>query len=101
MQCTVRKYGDKNHKTYQVHRFVWECFHGVIPDGKVVDHINDNRGDNRLCNLQIMTQQENCKKSADNRDYTHVGNNHINRKCVKAINVDTQDEIYFKSMYAA
>jgi len=55
LQCTVRKYGDKNHKTYHVHRFVWECFHGVIPDGKVIDHINDNRGDNRLCNLQIMT----------------------------------------------
>ena len=36
-QCTVRKYGDKNHKTYFVHRFVWECFYGMIPDEKVID----------------------------------------------------------------
>ena len=48
----------------------WECFHDIIPDGKVVDHINDNKEDNRLCNLQVVTQQENCKKSAKNRDYS-------------------------------
>ena len=37
LQCTGRKYGDKNHKTYFVHRFVWECFYGMIPDEKVID----------------------------------------------------------------
>ena len=59
MKCTVRKYGAKNQKTHPVHRFVWECFHGVIPDGKVIDHISDNKEDNRLSNLQLMTQQKN------------------------------------------
>lgn len=76
IHCCVRRYGGKNQKTYRVHRFVWECFHGIIHDGKVIDHINDNTDDNRLCNLQIMTQQANCKKSAKNRDYSFAANNY-------------------------
>ena len=69
MKCCVRKYGGKQ-KTYFIHRFVWECFNGDIPVGKVIDHMNDDKEDNRLCNLQLMTKQQNCKKSAKNRDYT-------------------------------
>ena len=38
MLCSVRKLRQTGYKTYQVHRFVWECY-GVIPDGKVIDHI--------------------------------------------------------------
>ena len=33
MGCSVRKYGGRP-KGCQVHRFVWECFNGVIPEGK-------------------------------------------------------------------
>lgn len=100
-KCKVRKYGDKNQKTYQIHRFVWECYNGIIPNDKVINHINDKKEDNRLCNLRVVTQQENWKKSAKKRDYSFVANNHANRKSVMATNVETKDEIYFKSMYAA
>jgi len=99
LNVCVKKYGNKQ-KTYQVHRFVWECFNGVIPDGKEIDHINSNKEDNRLCNLQLLTRQQNCKKSAKDRDYTFVAKNHENRKCVKATNKDTNEESYYKSMYA-
>ena len=51
----VRKHSQSGVKSYQVHRFVWECFNGVIPEGKVIDHINNNKEDNRLCNLQLIT----------------------------------------------
>lgn len=33
---SVRRYGQPVRKTYQVHRFVWECFNGMIPDGRVI-----------------------------------------------------------------
>ena len=95
----VRKYGGKP-KGMQSHRFIWECFNGVIPEGKVIDHINNDRKDNRLCNLQLLTQQDNCKKSAKDRDYTFVARNHENRKCVKATNIDTNEVLYFNSMHA-
>ena len=45
-------------------------------------------------------QQENCDKLAKKRDYSDASNNYMNRKCVQAINVVTQDGVYFRSMYA-
>ena len=98
LAAKVRKYGHKQ-KSMQAHRFIWECFNDLIPEGKVIDHINDDKKDNRLCNLQMLTPQENCKKSAKNRDYTFVAKNHRNRKCVKATNISTKQISYFSSMY--
>ena len=98
--CMVRKHAQPSQKTYQVHRFVWECFNGVIPEGKVIDHINNDKEDNRLCNLQLLTPQQNCKKSAKDRDYSFTAKNHENRRCVKAINKNTSEVTYYNSMYA-
>ena len=64
LNVCVRKHGQPGVKGYQVHRFIWECFNGVIPEGKVIDHISNKKDDNRLCNLQLITHQQNCKKSA-------------------------------------
>ena len=100
MMCCVRKSGETSQKSHQVHRFVWECFFGKIPDGKVIDHRNDDKMDNRLCNLQLMTQQQNCKKSAKKRDYKFVSKNHQNRKYVEATNKDTGEKTYFNSLYS-
>ena len=94
----VKKHGGKQ-KTYYIHRFIWECFNGIIPEGKVIDHINNDKEDNRLCNLQLVTQ-ENCKKSAKDRDYTFVAKNHENRKCVKVIKKNTNEVSYYNSMHA-
>ena len=96
----VRKHGQPGQKNFKVHRFIWECFNGVIPEGKEIDHINNNKEDNQLCNLQLVTHQQNCKKSAKDRDYTFIVNNHKNRKCVKAINKDTNEASFFYSMHA-
>ena len=98
--CIVRKHGQNGQKNFFVHRFVYECFNGIIPDGKVIDHVNNIKDDNRLCNLQLMSQQENCKKSAKRRDYTFAAKNHQNKKCVKATNSDTNEVSYYNSMYA-
>ena len=100
LKFCVRKHGQSEFNTYFIHRFVWECFYGIIPEGKVIDHINKNKEDNRLCNLQLLTQQQNCKKSAKDRDYTFATKNCENRKCVKATNINTNEVSYYNSMYA-
>ena len=41
----------------QVRRFVYECHNGILPKGKLITHINGNKKDNRLCNLQINTRK--------------------------------------------
>tara|TARA_R110001632_G_scaffold27006_5_gene72752 strand:- start:3316 stop:3810 length:495 start_codon:yes stop_codon:yes gene_type:complete len=55
---------DGNQKTKKVHQLVAIAFLGHIPSGMslVVDHINRIKTDNRLENLQIITNRENLSK---------------------------------------
>lgn len=42
-----------------IHRLVYEAFMGPIPEGMQVNHINEDKKDNRLENLNLMTPKEN------------------------------------------
>ena len=85
LSCCVKSKNCNKQKTIQCHRFIWECFNGRIPNNKVIDHRNDDKMDNRLCNLQLMTQQENCLKSAKKRDYKFVSKNIENENMSKRL----------------
>ena len=98
MRFSIRKHGQSGVKNYLVHRFIWECHNGVIEKGSEIDHINNIRDDNRLCNLQLLTHQKNCKKMVEDRDCVFkIGT----AKCVKAININTNEESYYSSMFSA
>lgn len=45
-------------RTIGSHRVIWEEAHGPIPDGYVVHHVDHNKRNNALSNLQLMTHQE-------------------------------------------
>jgi DNA (cytosine-5)-methyltransferase 1 len=61
----VAKITCKNTKlTCRLHRVVWISQHGVIPDGYVVDHINNDKKDNRISNLQLLTSAQNSAKAS-------------------------------------
>lgn len=53
------KNGSRNYK--RVHRLVYEAFKGTIPDGYIVNHIDEDRGNNTLSNLEIITNSQNIK----------------------------------------
>lgn len=45
--------------TVSAHRTVWEAFNGAIPDGMQINHLNGDKRDNRLANLETCTHSEN------------------------------------------
>jgi len=45
--------------TFTVHRLVYETFVGPIPDGMQVNHIDENKLNNFVWNLNLMTPKEN------------------------------------------
>lgn len=51
-------------KCCYVHQFTWEYCKGLIPDGYVIDHVTDNKKNNRLSNLPLITEEQNCKKNS-------------------------------------
>ena len=56
---------DGKYKHRPIHRVLWEAFNGRIPKGLEVNHINLNRQDNRLENLELVTHQQNIKHAID------------------------------------
>lgn len=55
-------YKDGVRKTVNIHRLVYEAFHGKIPPNHHIDHINNNCHDNYLSNLCLMTNEDHIKK---------------------------------------
>lgn len=84
-------------KQVRVHRVIYIAAHGGIPDGMVIDHINGIKDDNRLCNLQAMTTEDNSHKAK--ADGAYLGNSdpaHNKRMVPYEIRADI---LYSRAMY--
>ena len=77
-------YENNDRKSYSVSRFVFECFKGEIPLDKEVDHIDNDKKNNQIDNLQLLSPKENMKKS-------HC-------KKIISFNIETKKEIIFDSL---
>ena len=64
-----RPYYDKNSRTSNtyIHRFIYEYHRGKIPKNMEINHINENKKDNRLENLELVTKAENIRKRSYNK----------------------------------
>lgn len=51
-----------------VHRVIWMLHHGPIPSGLDVDHIDNNKTNNHISNLQLLTHGDNMRKAVLQND---------------------------------
>ena len=56
-------------KHFYVHRLVYEIFNGPIPDKMEINHIDSNKQNNCIKNLELMTRSENAKHAHEARKY--------------------------------
>ncbi len=63
-----------NKKRDYSHRHIWREHYGDIPDEMVIDHINGNIHDNRIENLQCITQKNNIQRTMRSKGYRYKGN---------------------------
>jgi hypothetical protein len=71
--AAVSLYGTpKKPKQVGIHRLVWETFKGPIPEGMEIDHINNNRLNNMISNLQLMSKRDNLLKMWDRRGRSEI-----------------------------
>ena len=63
------KFPDGKHKNFLVHRLVYECF--VSPIYDQINHINGNKNDNRVENLENVSHRENMQKAANETNAWH------------------------------
>jgi hypothetical protein len=84
-------------KTIVIHQAVAMAFLNHTPCGHkiVVDHINEDKTDNRVENLQVITNRENCSKSRlgkGSSKYTGVSWSKSNKKWISQICVNGKRE---------
>lgn len=78
-----------NSSKVRLHRFITDC-----PKDMVVDHINGDTLDNRLCNLKITTQSENSKNRQDSMRYDTTIRNKTGYRGLFIV-YDKRDKRYF------
>jgi len=76
-------------KEVGIHTLVYEHFKGDIPIGYIVDHIDENKSNNHITNLQILTQSENIKKTCN------INSNHKQTVNIETTNLNTNEVLVF------
>lgn len=59
--------GIHKRKYIRVHRLVYETIVGEIPQNLTIDHIDANRVNNRIENLQLLSREDNTRKALKNK----------------------------------
>ena len=92
---------DEDPHTCTSHRFVYECFNGIITNKELqTDHIDDDKTNNNINNLQLLTRSGNNKKSMINRKeiLEQIQKNaHAQKRQIKGYNLETKETHFFKS----
>lgn len=69
--------------TISVHRAIWICFNGEIPEELEINHKNGIKTDNKLSNLELVTRSENAIHAYQILKRKHIHGEEIGSKLKK------------------
>ena len=55
----MKLYKNNKGKIFKLHRLIYETYNGSIPDKMEIDHIDNDRQNNNIENLRVVTHSEN------------------------------------------
>ena len=88
-----------NGKRAMYHQIVWILNYGDIPSNYVIDHINGDKLDNRLCNLRLVTTRENGQNRVEHRNGKLVGANYLSRLNKWQANIQIKGEQIYLGIF--
>ena len=63
----VYLYNKGKRKNFFVHRLVYESFVGTIPDNYQINHKDEDKSNNAVANLELLTSKQNCNYGTRNK----------------------------------
>lgn len=93
-------YDDKGgRKLWRLHRLIWEVVNGEIPKDKEINHLDENKENNAISNLSLVSHLENMEWGTR---IERITAKNVNGKCSKPLVAFNDNElIYFPSLMEA
>lgn len=80
-------------KNYLAHRVIYEASVGPIPAGWHIDHLNADRADNRISNLEAVPPEENWRRAREQKAASPVITDEQRKLCVATAGLVTDAEL--------
>ena len=99
LQVTLYKNGKR--KCKYIHNLVMESFVGEKLEGYEVNHIDEDKSNNKLTNLEYLTRKENNNYGTRIKRMSEKNTNGKKSKRVKGVHIENGTIIYFPSLAEA
>jgi len=96
----VKLYKNGNKKLFSLHRLIYETYYGEIPQGMLIDHIDNNKQNNNIDNLRLANHSENtCNNSKTNSNTGYKNISFIKKYNKYRVNIKKNDKIAYQKLF--